>query len=69
MIDLETLVHKTMELESKYYELLETHQQLVHEYESFKNFVDTHDPRITDDYETYCTRRGMEAGSVQDLGR
>lgn len=71
MIDYDML-SRLWEWQRKYYDLLATHQTLVHEYESFKNWVDTFDPTLVDDYESLKnenrTGRGMEAGSVPPLG-
>lgn len=39
MLDLEGLVQKTIALESKYYDLLSTHQELVHAYEELASSV------------------------------
>jgi len=37
MIDVETLIHKTMELETRYYELQDKYHTLIHEYETLKD--------------------------------
>jgi predicted nuclease with TOPRIM domain len=37
MFDLESLVQKTIDLESKYYELLDKYQSLINEYEKLKD--------------------------------
>ena len=37
MIDLDTLVHRMMALETKYYELQSKYQTLIHQYEELKN--------------------------------
>lgn len=36
MIDVETLIHKTMDLETRYYHLQDKYQALIHEYEQLK---------------------------------
>ena len=36
MIDLDTLVHRMMDLETKYYELQSKYQTLIHQYEELK---------------------------------
>ena len=36
VIDLDTLVHRMMDLETKYYELQSKYQTLIHQYEELK---------------------------------
>jgi hypothetical protein len=36
MIDLDTLVHRMMDIETKYYELQSKYQTLIHQYEELK---------------------------------
>lgn len=36
MIDLDTLVHRMMDIETKYYELQSKYQTLIHQYEQLK---------------------------------
>lgn len=36
MIDVEMLIHKTMDLETRYYDLQSKYQSLIHQYEELK---------------------------------